>query len=157
MGTLFFIGLPSMYTLYAHEVELERDLTLKVVGHQWYWRYDYSGLSGVEFDSFIVPLGDLSLGDFRLLEVDNKVVVPVGGALRLAVSSADVLHSWALPSFGLKADANPGRLNFIHAVPLQVGLFYGQCREICGANHSFIPICLEVVTPVLFGGWVSLF
>lgn len=111
----------------------------------------------MEFDSFIVPLGDLSLGDFRLLDVDNRVVLPVNSRLRVAITSADVLHSWALPSFGLKADANPGRLNFVHVVPLEVGLFFGQCREICGANHSFMPICLEIVTPILFGSWLSLF
>jgi len=154
---LFTIGLPSIYTLYLHEVEAERDLTLKVVGHQWYWSYDFSGLSGVEFDSFILPLSDLSLGEFRLLEVDNHVVIPVGGNLRIATTSADVLHAWSIPVLGLKADANPGRLNFMYSLPTQIGMFFGQCREICGANHSFMPICLEVVTPIGFRTWLSIF
>jgi cytochrome c oxidase subunit 2 len=154
---LIFIGFPSMFILYSHEVERVRDLTIKVTGHQWYWSYDYSNLPSVEFDSFIVPLEELTPGQFRLLEVDNRTVVPVHSYIRFAVSSGDVLHSWSIPPFGLKVDATPSRLNFVFSQTNQTGLFYGQCSEICGANHSFMPICLEVVSPTMFGSWVSLF
>jgi len=157
MVVLIFIGFPSMFILYSHEVERVRDLTIKVTGHQWYWSYDYSNLPSVEFDSFMIPLEELTPGQFRLLEVDNRTVVPVHSYIRFAVSSGDVLHSWSMPPFGLKVDATPSRLNFVFSQTNQTGLFYGQCSEICGANHSFMPICLEVVSPTMFGSWVSLF
>jgi len=157
MLVLVFIGFPRMFILYSHDVEAVRDLTIKVTAHQWYWRYDYSCLSGIEFDRFIVPLDELKAGEFRLLEVDNHTVVPINAYIRFAVSSGDVLHSWSLPPLGIKVDATPGRLNFVFSLATQGGLFYGQCREICGANHSFMPICLEVVSPSLFRGWISFF
>jgi len=154
---LFFIGIPRIMILYQNSVDFLRDITIKVTGHQWYWRYDYSDFSNVEFDSFIVPTRELSFGDFRLLEVDNRVVVPGNQFLRFVVTSGDVLHSWALPRIGLKVDACPGRLNFIFFKPTHFGIFFGQCREICGSNHSFIPICLERTSPTLFSSWLSNF
>ena len=150
------IGFPRLFILYSQDVDLVVDLTLKVTGHQWYWRYDYSScLRGLEFDSFMVPLNGLAFGEFRLLEVDNRPLLPAMVSVRWVVLSGDVLHSWALPSLCIKVDATPGRLNFGVSHVLCGGLFYGQCREICGANHSFMPICLEVVSPLLFGWWVS--
>ena len=154
---LFFIGVPSMVLLYSYESERSPDLSIKVRGHQWYWSYDYSNFINVSFDSYIKPLFDLSFGEFRLLEVDSRVVIPLNVLVRFIVSSSDVLHSWRLPAFGLKIDANPGRLNMIQGYSNQVGLFYGQCSEICGANHSFIPICLEVVSFSLFKFWLGRF
>ena len=157
MVVLFFIGLPRMFFLYYHEVEFERELTVKVTAHQWYWSYDYSGLENVEFDRFIIPLNELILGDFRLLEVDNRVVLPWYVRTGFAITSSDVLHSWGLPPLGIKVDATPGRLRFVYLYVNELGLYYGQCREICGANHSFIPICVEVVLPSLFARWLTLF
>lgn len=103
------------------------------------------------FDSYLRPVSDLLVGEFRLLEVDNRVVLPFGVLVRFIISRADVLHSWALPCLGLKVDANPGRLNMVEGSSDQRGVFYGQCREICGANHRFMPICLEFVSVSLFG------
>jgi len=152
---LLLVGCPSLFVLYSHEVEGGRELTVKITGHQWYWTYDYSDFLGVEFDSFISPSAELPFGGFRLLEVDSRSVLPFGSSSRFIISSADVLHSWAVPSFGVKADACPGRINLVFSFPLQVGLFFGQCREICGANHSFIPIGVEVVRFSLFSSWIS--
>jgi len=105
----------------------------------------------------MAPTDTLGWGDFRLLEVDNKIVVPGKQYLRFIVSSGDVLHSWALPAMSVKVDACPGRLNFIFFKPTIFGRFFGQCREICGANHSFIPISLEVTSPTLFSRWLTSF
>lgn len=154
---LIFIGFPRLYILYIHEVEDKAELTLKITGHQWYWRYDYSDFSRVEFDRFILPLEELEEGGFRLLEVSRRAVVPIYTPLRLVISSADVLHSWAVPPLGIKVDACPGRINFSFITPQRVGLFYGQCREICGANHRFIPIGLEVSRFYSFMSWVKRF
>lgn len=119
---------------------------MKVTGHQWYWRYEYPGLGeDNSFDSYIIKERDCARGIFRLLETDNRVRLPSQTPLRFLVSRGDVLHSWALPSLGLKVDAVPGRLNQLNVEINVVGVFYGQCREICGANHSFIPIVLEFV------------
>jgi len=151
---LFIIGVPRMLLLYSHERERNVDLSLKITGHQWYWSYDYCDFEGVNFDRYIKPISDLALGEFRILEVDNRVVLPFGALVRFIIRRADVLHSWAIPRIGLKVDANPGRLNIIEGSSDQRGLFYGQCREICGANHSFIPICLEFVSVSLFKNWL---
>lgn len=155
---LVFIGVPSLIVLYRSERLILPDLTIKVTGHQWYWSYDYSDLESVEFDSYLKPCNDLLSGEPRLLETDNHLVLPVHSSVRYLVSSADVLHRWAIPPFSLKADANPGRINILFLNSLDVcGLFYGQCSEICGANHSFIPISLEVVPFVNFSLWAKRF
>ena len=156
-AVLVFVGLPRITMLYCHRVDFSRDLSVKVTGHQWYWSYDFSDFEEVEFDRFILPSSDLALGDFRLLEVDSRAVVSGSHYSRFIVTSGDVLHSWAIPSISVKVDACPGRLNFIFIKPETFGLFFGQCREICGANHSFIPICLEVTSPALFRQWVERF
>lgn len=154
---LIFIGFPRISILYCHNVDFSRDVSVKVTGHQWYWSYDYTDFPNVEFDRFMVPTNSLNYGEFRLLEVDNRVVVPGLQYLRFIVTSGDVLHSWALPSIATKVDACPGRLNFVFFKPQRFGLFYGQCREICGANHRFMPICVEATSPSLFGRWLETF
>lgn len=109
----------------------------------------------VEYDRFLVPFADLRLGGRRLLEVDMPLVIPVNVESRILVTSADVLHSWAVPALGVKADATPGRLNAMNVFPHQVGIFYGQCREICGVNHSFMPVAVEVSVRRLFIAWLQ--
>lgn len=153
--TLIFIALPSLRLLYLLDEINQPSLTLKVVGHQWYWSYEYSDFGDVEFDSYMVPIGELGPAGFRLLEVDNNVVLPVRTQVRALVTAADVLHSWAVPALGVKIDATPGRLNQTSFFINRSGLFYGQCSEICGANHSFIPIVLESVTPGSFLNWLK--
>lgn len=144
---LFSVAVPSIALLYLHEQEMETNLTLKVTAHQWYWRYEYSDFEAIEFDSFIKPTRDLQVGASRFLEADNRAVVPFGVRVRFLVTSEDVLHALALPAIGVKIDAVPGRVNSISLLFENVGVFYGQCSELCGANHSFIPITLEVATP----------
>jgi len=154
VGILSVFGVFSLFALYEHEGFSSSLFTIKVVGHQWYWSYDYSNFEGVSFDRYILPLGDLFLGGLRNLEVDSRVVVPFGVTTQFLITRADVLHSWAVPSLRLKVDANPGKLNCVNSLIFFPGLFYGQCREICGVNHSFIPICLEVTSPFLFSLWI---
>lgn len=154
---LVFIAFPSLQLLYLIDEIKDPCLTVKVVGHQWYWRYEYTDYCSLEFDSYMVPSVDLVSGSPRLLEVDNRMVVPVQNSVRVLVSSSDVLHSWAVPSLGVKMDAVPGRLNQITFLSPRSGIFYGQCSEICGANHSFMPIVIESVPFSFFEGWVSRF
>jgi cytochrome c oxidase subunit 2 len=121
-----------------------------VTGHQWYWSYDYTDFKTIDFDRYIIPLNDLKNGEIRLLEVDNNLVVPFNSENRFIIRRADVLHSWTIPVIGIKIDANPGRLNMVIFNSFNRGIFYGQCREICGANHRFIPICLEATSILNF-------
>jgi cytochrome c oxidase subunit 2 len=128
--------------------------------HQWYWSYEYSDYNSTDeqslaFDSYMVPEDDLELGQLRLLEVDNRVVVPAKTHLRMIITSADVLHSWAVPSLGIKCDAVPGRLNQICMFIKREGVFYGQCSELCGTNHAFMPIVVEAVSLDDYVSWVS--
>nr|VFU78673.1 cytochrome c oxydase subunit 2 [Proasellus grafi] len=140
---LIFIAFPSLRLLYLLDEINQPSVTLKATGHQWYWSYEYSDFSNTEFDSYMIPTSELNMGDFRLLEVDNRVSLPYSFQIRLLVTASDVLHSWTVPSLGVKADAVPGRLNQLSFVLSRPGIFYGQCSEICGANHSFMPIVLE--------------
>nr|ANG60799.1 cytochrome c oxidase subunit II [Desmophyllum dianthus]UUF92236.1 cytochrome c oxidase subunit II [Desmophyllum pertusum] len=144
---LIFIALPSLKLLYLMDEIISPALTIKVIGHQWYWSYEYSDYEGetLAFDSYMVPSSDLISGKNRLLEVDQKLVVPIGTHIRFLVTGADVLHSFAVPSLGLKVDAVPGRLNQTGVFIKRPGVFFGQCSEICGANHSFMPIVIEGV------------
>jgi len=153
---LIFLALPSLRLLYLLDEVGDCNLTLKSIGHQWYWSYEYSDFLNIEFDSYIIPTSDLERGDFRLLEVDHRVVLPVGTDIRVLVTSADVIHSWTVPSLGVKADAIPGRLNQLSFCIKYPGIFYGQCSEICGANHSFMPIVVEAVPLDNFISWVAL-
>ena len=151
---LVFLALPSLRLLYLLDEVGDCSLTLKSIGHQWYWSYEYSDFLGIEFDSYILPTEDLEDGDFRLLEVDHRVVLPTETDIRVLVTSADVIHSWTVPSLGVKADAIPGRLNQLRFFIKRPGIFYGQCSEICGANHSFIPIVVEAIPLKDFINWV---
>jgi len=157
---LIQIAIPSLLLLYILDESVDSSLTLKVLGHQWYWRYEYtdfwsvSNNTQIEFDSYIVPTNDLERGIFRLLDVDNRTVVPFNVHVRILISSADVLHAWTVPSLGVKADAVPGRLNQVKFVSQRPGIFFGQCSEICGANHRFIPIVIEIINSNSFLNWV---
>jgi cytochrome c oxidase subunit 2 len=146
--------IPSLSLLYYYGLmNVENQLTLKVVGHQWYWSYDFSDVGGLDFDSYIKSLDILVLGDFRQFDVDNRCCLPVDVNIRFCVSSGDVIHAWALNSLGVKLDAIRGIISvFIYNFPV-VGVFYGQCSEICGANHRFMPIVLEITLFDLFKEW----
>jgi cytochrome c oxidase subunit 2 len=157
---LIQIALPSLVLLYTlEEYRRDKGVSLKATGHQWYWRYEYPEINPLSergpsrFDSYIVAEGDLIKGDFRLLETDNRVNLPSQIPIRVLVTSADVLHSWAMPRLGLKVDAVPGRLNQLRVEINAVGVFYGQCSEICGANHSFMPITLQFLN---INDWASI-
>jgi len=151
---LVFLALPSLRLLYLLDEVGDCSLTVKSIGHQWYWSYEYSDFLDIEFDSYMVPTNELERGDFRLLEVDHRVVLPTQTDIRVLVTSADVIHSWTVPSLGIKADAIPGRLNQLSFYIKYPGVFYGQCSEICGANHSFMPIVVEAVPLKNFMEWV---
>nr|QPN54249.1 cytochrome c oxidase subunit 2 [Ricinus sp. ADS-2020] len=150
---LLFIAFPSLKVLYLSDDLINPDMTLKVLGHQWFWSYEYSDFINIEFDSYM-KLWDKS--NYRLLDVDNRVIIPINHSIRVLVSSLDVIHSWTVPSLGVKTDANPGRLNQVFISANQLGLFYGQCSEICGTLHSFMPICLEITKPKDFINWLML-
>nr|YP_009050027.1 cytochrome c oxidase subunit II [Chiropotes israelita]AGK43606.1 cytochrome c oxidase subunit 2 [Chiropotes israelita]URH13782.1 cytochrome c oxidase subunit II [Chiropotes israelita]URH14250.1 cytochrome c oxidase subunit II [Chiropotes israelita]URH14263.1 cytochrome c oxidase subunit II [Chiropotes israelita] len=152
---LVMIALPSLRILYMTDEFNKPYLTLKAIGHQWYWSYEYSDYEDLAFDSYIVPTYFLEPGEFRLLEVDNRTTLPMEADIRMLISSQDVLHSWAVPSLGIKADAIPGRLNQAMVASMRPGLFYGQCSEICGSNHSFMPIVLEFIYFQDFEVWAS--
>lgn len=153
---LIFLGIPSLKLLYFSENILKNPrISINITAHQWYWSYDYSDFKNLEFDSYILPKIELIQGIYRLLEVDNRVVLPFNSLIRFIVTSRDVLHSWALPSLGIKVDANPGRLNQICSLRLSSSINYGQCSEICGANHSFIPILVEFTSPLAFKSWIN--
>ena len=135
-------------------------MTISAEGHQWYWSYQYSDFlnsnnDNIEFDSYIIPDSDLDLGQFRLLDVDNKVVIPTDTHIRLIVTGADVIHSFAVPSLGLKIDAVPGRLNQTSILAERTGTFYGQCSEICGVYHGFMPIAIEAVSIQDYLAWID--
>lgn len=150
---LILIALPSLRILYLIDEINDPHLTIKAIGHQWYWSYEYTDYEDLGFDSYIIPTQDLTPGQFRLLETDHRIVIPVESPIRVLVSAEDVLHSWAVPSLGVKIDAVPGRLNQTAFITSRPGVFYGQCSEICGANHSFIPIVVEAVPLEYFENW----
>jgi cytochrome c oxidase subunit 2 len=152
---LLFIGLPSIRLLYLLDEVYNPCITLKTVGHQWYWSYEYSDFLDVEFDAYMIPSNEMSNEIFRLLDVDNRTVIPINSQIRTLITAADVLHSWTVPSIGVKADAVPGRLNQVRFYSNRPGLFFGQCSEICGANHSFMPIVVESVPSKNFISWVK--
>lgn len=145
MVILLFMAFPSLYLLYLIEDISSPSLTVKVVGHQWYWEYQYSNSwFNYSFDSYIVhESSDAPL--FYALDVDNRLVLPTLANILFLVTSADVLHSWTVPALGIKADACPGRLNYLTTISSLSGVYYGQCSEICGSNHSFMPIVVEFV------------
>nr|APX39799.1 cytochrome c oxidase subunit 2 [Gonioctena aegrota] len=153
--TLIFIAIPSLRLIYILDEINNPMITIKTIGHQWYWSYEYSDFKNIEFDSYMLPTMELNKFNFRLLDVDNRVVVPFESQIRMLVTAADVIHSWTIPSLGVKIDATPGRLNQTSFSTNRSGLFYGQCSEICGANHSFMPIVIESISPKYFIKWIS--
>lgn len=153
---LVVIAVPSFKLLYKSDVIPKVDMTIKATGHQWYWEYEYSDHGKFTFDANMVADEDLKPGQPRLLETDNRIVVPVDTVVRVQVTAGDVLHSWAMPAFGVKIDAVPGRLNETWFGPVkQEGVYYGQCSELCGTRHGFMPIAVEVVSKEKFDAWVE--
>lgn len=161
---LLIIAIPSFALLYSMDEIIYPLITIKVIGSQWYWTYEYSDCFSFEnedinesliFDSYMLQEDDLTLGQFRLLEVDNRVIVPTYTHIRILITASDVLHSWAIPSLGIKLDACPGRLNQTSMFIKRTGVFYGQCSEICGINHAFMPIVIESVSSTDFINWLQ--
>ena len=156
---LVVVALPSFALLYSIDEIIEPSLTIKCVGHQWYWSYEYSDfeskLGSINFDSYMIPEDELELGELRLLEVDNRVVLPKNTHIRVLVTAADVLHSFAVPSLGVKVDACTGRLNQTSLFMLREGVFFGQCSEICGVGHGNMPIVVESVSLNNYIGWLT--
>nr|UYA96521.1 cytochrome c oxidase subunit II [Syrista sp. 1 GYN-2021c] len=157
MIILMLLALPSIKILYLMDEIFTPSITIKCMGHQWYWSYEYSDFNNVEYDSFMIPSQDLQKGEFRLLEVNNRTIIPFNTYVRMLISSMDVIHSWTVPAMGVKTDATPGRINQINLLSIRPGLFYGQCSEICGANHSFMPIILESTNLKMFIRWIKNF
>lgn len=159
---LLVIAIPSFALLYSLDEMIDPTTTLKIVGHQWYWSYEYSDYSTLDggdtlnFDSYMLPVEDIVTGAFRLLEVDNRVLLPINTHIRLLVTAADVLHSWAVPSFGIKVDACPGRLTQASLFLKRAGVYYGQCSEICGVNHAFMPIVVRGVPVDEYVSWIAI-
>ncbi len=149
---LMIIALPSLKILYITDDIYSPSITVKSIGHQWYWSYEYSDFININFKSYIKESNKIS--DFRLLDVNNRVILPFNTQIRNLIRSSDVIHSWTIPSLALKVDAVPGRLNQISFNINRPGLFYGQCSEICGENHSFIPIVIEATKLKNFSNWI---
>jgi cytochrome c oxidase subunit 2 len=156
---LIVVALPSFALLYSIDEIIDPALTIKCVGHQWFWSYEYSDFESkighINFDSYMIAEDELEFGELRLLEVDNRIVLPVNTHIRILVTAADVLHSWAIPSLGIKIDACVGRLNQTSVFILRCGVFYGQCSEICGVGHANMPIVIEAVTIDKYIAWLS--
>nr|YP_002860287.1 cytochrome c oxidase subunit 2 [Nothoceros aenigmaticus]ACC86810.1 cytochrome c oxidase subunit 2 [Nothoceros aenigmaticus] len=155
-----FIAIPSFALLYSMDEVVDPAVTIKAIGHQWYWTYEYSDYNSSDeqsltFDSYMITEDELELGALRLLEVDNRVIVPAKTHIRLIITSADVPYSWAVPSSGVKCDAVPGRSNQTSIFIKRKGVYYGQCSEICGTNHAFMPIVVEAVSLDDHVSWVS--
>nr|YP_009745934.1 cytochrome c oxidase subunit II [Trichosia lengersdorfi]QIH95792.1 cytochrome c oxidase subunit II [Trichosia lengersdorfi] len=154
---LMFIALPSLQLLYLSDEISNPSITLKTIGHQWYWSYEYSDFKMIEFDSYMIPNNEFSLNNFRLLDVDNRIIMPTNLKIRILITSADVIHSWTIPTLGVKVDGTPGRLNQTNFMINRPGIFFGQCSEICGSNHSFMPIMVESVKINYFINWIKNF
>ncbi len=152
---LVLIAIPSFKLLYYSDTIPKADLTVKAIGHQWYWSYEYPDHGNFTFDATILADDELKEGQPRLLEVDNRIVVPVDKVVRVQVTADDVLHAWAVPAFGVKIDGVPGRLNEVWFKAERTGVYYGQCSELCGINHGFMPIRVDVVTAREFNAWIS--
>jgi len=152
---LVIIAVPSFKQLYMNDVVPKADMTVKAIGHQWYWSYEYPDHGKFSFDSNMIAPADLKPGQVRLLDTDTVVVVPVNTTVRLQVTADDVIHAWTIPAFGVKIDAVPGRLNESWFKVTQEGTYYGQCSELCGVNHGFMPIRVDVVSKEKFDAWVT--
>jgi cytochrome c oxidase subunit 2 len=148
------IAVPSFKLLYFTDKTANAEMTLKITGHQWYWSYEYPDQGDIKFDSNMIADKDLKPGQRRLLEVDNRVVLPVDTNIRLLLTGADVIHAWRIPAFGVMKDAVPGRLTETWVRIDREGVYYGQCSELCGLNHAFMPIAVEAVSKEKFAAWV---
>ncbi len=154
---LVVIAVPSFRLLYYSDKAKDAEMTLKVVGHQWYWSYEYPDSGNFTFDSYMIPESEIKPGDgnIRLLSVDNRAVIPVDTTIRVLITSADVMHSWFVPAMALQKYAMPGRTNEIWVKATKEGVFYGQCNQICGVNHGYMPIAVEVVSKAKYAAWVE--
>ena len=152
---LVVIAIPSFQVLKKAEVIPHCDITIKIVGHQWYWHYSYPDNGEFGFDSYMIADEDLKPGDLRLFAVDNRLVIPENTNIRFLITGADVIHSFAIPAFGIKTDAIPGRTNETWVRATEKGVYYGQCSELCGANHGFMPIAVQVVSKKEFVEWLE--
>nr|AGP50174.1 cytochrome c oxidase subunit II [Ceratoglyphina bambusae] len=150
---LIFIALPSLHLLYLMDELKSPILTIKIMGHQWFWSYEYSDFLNIEFESYMI--NNSKNENFRLIEVDNKMIIPFKSNIRLLISSEDVIHSWTIPSLAIKIDAIPGRMNQTNIFSNRPGIFFGQCSEICGINHSFMPIQIETININKFIYWLK--
>nr|AYN50457.1 cytochrome c oxidase subunit 2 [Dryocoetes autographus] len=153
---LIIIALPSLRLLYILDENYNPMISIKTIGHQWYWSYEYSDYKNIEFDSYMTPSNELKSFNFRLLDVDNRLIIPYNTQIRILTTSTDVIHSWTIPSLGVKIDSTPGRLNQSNFFINRTSLLFGQCSEICGANHSFMPIVIESISPKFFLKWINL-
>ena len=152
---LIVIAIPSFRLLYVSETIPKADLTIKAIGNQWYWSYEYPDYGDIVFDANMLNDDELSDPKLRLLETDTQIVVPINKVVKLQITSNDVLHAWTIPAFGVKMDAVPGRLNETWFKANQEGVFYGQCSELCGPKHSFMPINVKVVSEKEFQEWIG--
>ena len=152
---VIIIAVPSLKLLYYADRIEEGEMTLKVIGNQWYWSYEYPDHGAFAFDSIIIEDENLEPGQPRLLSVDNSVVLPAETNIRLLFTSADVIHNWAVPSLGLKLDAVPGRVNESWVRINSEGDYYGMCSELCGVNHGFMPVHIKAVSKADFAAWVE--
>jgi cytochrome c oxidase subunit 2 len=152
---LVVIAIPSFKLLYFMDAAVEPEMTIKAIGRQWYWSYEYPDNGNFTFDAYMVAEDDLEEGQLRLLTTDNKVVVPVETDIRLLTTASDVIHSWAMPPFGVKMDAVPGRINETWFRVEEPGTYYGQCSELCGVYHGFMPIMVEALPKEEFDAWVA--
>nr|QCF39675.1 cytochrome c oxidase subunit 2 [Glomeridesmus spelaeus]QCF39688.1 cytochrome c oxidase subunit 2 [Glomeridesmus spelaeus] len=151
---LIFIAFPSLRLLYLMDEINNPSMTLKVMGHQWYWSYEYSDFKNIEFDSFMN--NSIETKSIRLLETNNTTPIPMLNQIRTLISTSDVIHAWTIPTLGIKIDAIPGRLNQVSFIINRPSTLFGQCSEICGANHSFMPIMLEAINLKSFINWITL-
>nr|AZF98999.1 cytochrome c oxidase subunit II [Megalodontes cephalotes] len=151
---LLFIAFPSLKTLYMLDEIMFPNLSFKSIGHQWYWSYEFSEFN-LDFNSYMKQSNEIEINEFRLLETDHRIIIPINTQIRMLTTSMDVIHSWAMPSLGIKIDAIPGRLNQIFLYINRPGIFFGQCSEICGMNHSFMPIVIESIPPKNFINWIN--
>lgn len=152
---LAVIAIPSFKLIYFADKAPDAEFTLKVTGRQWYWNYQYPDHGDFQFDSYMVQDADLKPGQTRLLEVDNRVVVPVGAKIRVTLHGADVIHSWFLPALGVQKYTMPGRINEVWMMVDRPGVYYGQCNQICGVNHAYMPIAIEAVDRATFDRWTA--
>nr|UKO33009.1 cytochrome c oxidase subunit II [Stenochironomus sp. 1CZ] len=152
---LLFIAFPSLRILYMMDEINDPAISIKSMGHQWYWSYEYSDFPSIDFDSYMIPNNELKNFQFRLLDVDNRLIIPIKNQIRILISSTDVIHSWTIPSLGIKVDGSPGRLNQTNFYMNRPGIYFGQCSEICGMNHSFMPIVVESTPLNAFTNWLN--